>query len=98
MAGAWIPWKYAVAFAVVYFSVRQIASDAVAVGLALASFPLVWWVARRVSDQEAEAEFGEKPEGQGLRSRFGKVVSSLNPVGHRPLPPLHDPPDNNEHQ
>jgi hypothetical protein len=96
MPNWWLPWKYAVAFAVVYFPVRQVASWGVAVTLAFASFPIVWWAARRVGDRQAEAELRQPSEERGLRSRAEEIVSSLNPVGHRPLPPLHEADE--EHQ
>ena len=92
MPVAWLPWKYAIAFVVVYFSFRQVASWGVAVGLGLASFPILWWIARRVSDRRADAESRQLPKEGGLRSRVGEIASSLNPVGHQPLPPLRDTP------
>lgn len=39
--------KYVVAFNVVYWPIRQVVSESVAIWVAFASWPLVWWVARR---------------------------------------------------
>ena len=93
----WLPVKYAVAYIVVYFSVRQVASSEVAAALGFASFPLVWWVARRWGDAQAEAELSALDQGAAAGgSQFSQIVSRMFSFGHKPLPPLHDPPESKD--
>ena len=50
--------KYIVAFNIVYWPVRQFAPDSVSIWVAFASWPLVWYFARRRRQQrwyEAQA-------------------------------------------